>query len=129
MRILCPLMEVSHSKHFLQPDSAAGACSQCTCTNGSSKVKYGSPRCYVAYVMANPGDDVGDTGGPTPAAPLAEQLDEVELLEAMVGRAGEFEWRQEDSGRISGKLQVFLHLEQELDVCVIRREKYVYPRL
>ena len=72
---------------------------------------------------------MSNIGSPTPAAPLAEQMDEVELLEAMVGRAGEFEWRQEDSGRISGKLQVFLHLEQELDVCVVRREKYVLPPL
>ena len=82
--------------------------------------------------MANSGGTgtcgMGDGGGPTSAAPLAEQLDEVELLEAMVGRAGEFEWRQEDSGRLSGKLQVFLHLEGEMDVCVVRRERCVLSR-
>lgn len=56
---------------------------------------------------------------------LSEQLDEVQLLEAMVGRDGEFEWRQEEeSGRISGRLQVFLQLDQELVVHVAKRERY-----
>lgn len=59
------------------------------------------------------------------SASLAQQLDEVQLLEAMSGREEEFKWRQDDAGRISGTLQVFLHLEQDLDVCVVRRERYV----
>ena len=56
-------------------------------------------------------------------APRLEQLDEVQLLEAMVGREGEFEWRQDEEGRVSGRLQVFLNLEHELTVCVARRER------
>ena len=54
---------------------------------------------------------------------IAEQLDEVELLEAMAGRAGEFEWRQGPDGRVSGRLQVFLSLENELEPCVAKRER------
>ena len=54
---------------------------------------------------------------------IAEQLDEVELLEAMVGREGEFEWRQGPDGRVSGRLQVFLSLENELEPCVAKRER------
>lgn len=60
---------------------------------------------------------------PSPTS-LAQQLDEVQLLEAMAGRDGEFKWRQDDTGRISGTLQIFLHLERDLDVCVVRRERY-----
>ena len=60
-----------------------------------------------------------------PEAALAEQLDEVQLLEAMAGREGEFEWRREENGRITGRIQVFLNLERELDVCLARRERYV----
>ena len=59
---------------------------------------------------------------------VQEQLDEVQLLEAMMGRDGEFEWRQEENGCISGRLQVFLRLERELVVSVARRERYVYCR-
>ena len=55
---------------------------------------------------------------------LTEQLDEVQLLEAMVGREGEFEWRQDEHGLVSGRLQVFLQLDQELVVRVARRERY-----
>lgn len=54
----------------------------------------------------------------------AEQLDEVQLLEAMVGREGEFEWSQDEGGRVSGRLQVFLHLDEELVVCVAKRERW-----
>ena len=57
---------------------------------------------------------------------LAEQLDEVQLLEAMVGREGEFEWgKQGPEGRVSGRLQVFLSLESELELCVAKRERWV----
>lgn len=64
-------------------------------------------------------------GGASSSPPsLTDQLDEVQLLEAMVGREGEFEWRQDENGRISGRLQVFLHLDQELAVRVARRERY-----
>ena len=57
---------------------------------------------------------------------LAEQLDEVQLLEAMAGREGEFEWRQARDGGISGRLQVFLNLSgQELLVSVAKRERCV----
>jgi len=51
----------------------------------------------------------------------AEQLDEVQLLEAMVGREGEFEWSQDEGGRVSGRLRVFLHLDAELAICVARK--------
>ena len=54
---------------------------------------------------------------------LAEQLDEVQLLEAMAGREGEFEWRQAPEGRVTGRLQVFLGLDGELEVCVAKRER------
>ena len=68
----------------------------------------------------------GEDGPPPGPAALVEQLDEVQLLEAMVGREGEFEWRQEErGGRISGRLQVFLQLDRELNVRVTRRERYL----
>ena len=55
---------------------------------------------------------------------VAEQLDEVQLLEAMAGRDGEFQWRQTRNGRISGRLQVFLNLgDEELTVSVAKRER------
>ena len=54
---------------------------------------------------------------------LAEQLDEVQLLEAMAGREGEFEWRRGTDGRVSGRLQVFLTLDGELELSVAKRER------
>lgn len=65
-----------------------------------------------------------EADGPSPAS-LAQQLDEVQLLEAMAGREEEFKWHQDGTGHISGVLQIFLHLEQELEVCVVRRERYI----
>ena len=59
---------------------------------------------------------------------MAEQLDEVQLLEAMAGQEGEFEWRQARDGRISGCLQVFLNLSrQELIVSVAKRDTATKP--
>lgn len=65
-----------------------------------------------------------EANGPSPAS-LTQQLDEVQLLEAMAGREGEFQWQQDGTGHISGTLQIFLHLEQELEVCIVRRERYI----
>ena len=54
---------------------------------------------------------------------LAEKVDEVQLLEAMVGREGEFEWGRGPDGRVSGRLQVFLSLDSEPELCVAKRER------
>lgn len=71
-------------------------------------------------------DTTYTSSGTSPSC-LAEQLDEVQLIETMTARDGEFEWRQEqNNGRISGCIQVFLNLDQQIDVCIARKERYVY---
>ena len=59
---------------------------------------------------------------------MAEQMDEVQLFEAMAGQEGEFEWQQARDGGISGRLQVFLNLSgQELIVSVAKRDTATKP--
>jgi len=52
------------------------------------------------------------------------QVDEVELLQAMMSREGEFEWREDERRRtISGTLSVFLQLEQPISLKLVRKPK------
>ena len=78
-------------------------------------------------VPAMADDDINVESSSAEAA-LAEQLDEVQLLEAMAGRDGEFEWRRGKDGRVSGRLQAFLQLDGEMTVRVARRDKWGGPR-
>ena len=53
-----------------------------------------------------------------------DQLDEVEFLQAMMSKDGEFEWREDPStGTISGTLSVFLQLDGPFMLRLVRKRK------
>ena len=55
---------------------------------------------------------------------LQDQLDEVEFLQAMMSKDGEFEWREDPStGTISGTLSVFLQFDGPVTLRLVRKRK------
>lgn len=53
-----------------------------------------------------------------------DQLDEVEFLQEMMSKDGEFEWSEDPStGAISGTLSVFLQLDGPLTLRLVRKRK------
>ena len=124
-RICTPVCHVEHRfyvKYFCADDQWNGARQKFIRRHLNLP---GSSKLGARMVDAACRDGLLESPGPHSTC-LAEQLDEVQLLEAMAGREGEFEWRQARDGGISGRLQVFLNLSgHELLVSVAKRERCV----